>query len=1109
MLRRLSLGALARHARSAGAPPRLEVLEGRDLPSLTFGPPANYAVGGTPYSVAVADFNHDGKLDLVTANETSNTVSVLLGNGDGTFRPAQSFPLPAGSAPVYVAVGDFNRDGNPDIVVADNGNDSGNSVSVLLGNGDGTFQAPRTYGVGQAPVGIAVADFNGDGRLDLAVANQLTNNVSVLLGNGDGTFRPPVNYPAGSLAREVAAGDLNGDGKIDLVVANQGANTVSVLLGNGDGTFRPGGTFATGPDPTSIALADLRGNGTLDVVTANFTFGGSTGTVSVLLGNGNGTFQPRQDYTVGANPHNVEVADVDLDGHADIVVTDRGGASVSVLLGNGDGTFQAHQDFATGAGPFSVAVGDFTGDGLPDLATADGDAGTASVLLNQTLPSSLAAVAGGGQHAAVNTAFAAPLRAQLMQGGAPFRVSGIRVTFTAPAGGPTGTFAGAAAVTATTDANGVATAPPFTAGHLAGGYAVTATTEGVAAAASFSLTNDPGAPAAVAAAAGDGQSATVNTAFAVPLRAAVRDQFGNAVPGVVVSFAAPGAGAGGTFAGGLATATATTDAAGVAVAPAFTANTTAGRYTVTAAVTGAAPAPFNLANTAGAAATVAAVSGGGQSALLNTAFAAPLVARVTDAFANPVPGAAVTFAGPAGGAGASFTPGPTAATDAAGLAEVSAAANGATGAYVVTAAAAGVAAPASFALTNTAAPVKATLGVFDPNSATWYLRRSLSAGPPDAGPFSFGPVGSVPVSGDWGGSGPDPIGVFDPNTFTWYLRNEVSAGPPDAGQFQYGGPGWQPVTGDWNGSGHTGIGAYDPSTATWYLRNEASAGAPDAGQFRFGVAGGVPVVGDWAGTGHLGIGVFDPSTGTWYLRSSPSAGPPDAGTFQYGGLGWRPVAGDWAGAGHAGIGAFDPATGTWYLRGEASAGAPDAGQFAYGGTGWLPVVGALPPAQLLLAAGGEGAGAGPLGAGQLQSAVAGALARLSAAGVDAGLLGSLGSAGFGVADLPPGVLGEADARARRVVLSADGAGHGWFVDTTPLQDEEFAAGAPGSPLVALPGSPAAGKEDLLTAVLHEMGHLAGRPDGGTGLMAAALGPGTRDLGALDQVFAGGAPGLTL
>jgi hypothetical protein len=131
------------------------------------------------------------------------------------------------------------------------------------------------------------------------------------------------------------------------------------------------------------------------------------------------------------------------------------------------------------------------------------------------------------------------------------------------------------------------------------------------------------------------------------------------------------------------------------------------------------------------------------------------------------------------------------------------------------------------------------------------------------------------------------------------------------------------------------------------------------------VAGGIPVVGDWTGTGHLGIGVFDPATFTWYLRSSASAGAPDVGVFQYGGIGWRPVAGDWTGAGHAGIGVFDPSTGTWYLRNEPGAGAPDAGQFQYGGAGWLPVAGAFAPA---------GAGASPLAAEQLGSAVAALLA---------------------------------------------------------------------------------------------------------------------------------------
>jgi CSLREA domain-containing protein len=378
-------------------------------------------------------------------------------------------------------------------------------------------------------------------------------------------------------------------------------------------------------------------------------------------------------------------------------------------------------------------------------------------------------------------------------------------------------------------------------------------------------------------------------------------------------------------------------------------------------------------------------------------------------------------------------------------------------------------------------PVR-SVGVFDPATATWYLRSSNGAGAPDAGQFQYGVFGSVPVAGSWAGAGPSGIGVFDPTSATWYLRNEASAGAPDAGVFQFGGTGFVPVVGDWQGSGHTGVGVFDPTTATWYLRNEASAGAPDAGVFRFGVVGGVPVVGDWAGTGHLGIGVFDPATATWFLRSSATAGAPDVGIFQYGGFAFTPVAGDWTGSGHAGIGAFDPISATFYLRTEPSAGAPDAGQFAFGGADFLPVAGAFPPAaQHLLAAGGEGPGGGaPLGAAELQSAVAAALARVGAADTAPALQQRLASAEYGVGALPPGVLGLAEVGANRVTLSADAAGYGWSAD--------------------------GGSMDLATAVLHEMGHLAGLPDEGAGsrpgdLMADALAPGAASTQPLDLLYA--------
>ncbi len=178
-------------------------------------------------SMAVGDFNGDGKPDLVVANVDSDTVSVLLGNGDGTFQTAQNFG--AGRGPRSVAVGDFNGDGKLDLAVA---NFYSNNVSVLLGNGDGTFQAARNFAVGNGPYSVAVGDFNGDGVQDLAVANFNSNNVSVLPGNGDGTFQAAVNFGAGVFPSSVAVGDFNGDGLQDLAVANQGSNNVSVLINN-------------------------------------------------------------------------------------------------------------------------------------------------------------------------------------------------------------------------------------------------------------------------------------------------------------------------------------------------------------------------------------------------------------------------------------------------------------------------------------------------------------------------------------------------------------------------------------------------------------------------------------------------------------------------------------------------------------------------------------------------------------------------------------------------------------------------------------------------------------------------------------------------------------
>ena len=331
--------------------------------SIALSAPSTFGAGSNPNSVTVGDFNGDGKLDLVVANEGSGNVSILLGNGNGTFQAAMDYG--AGTDPDSVAVGDFRGDGKLDLVVANGGS---NNVSILLGNGDGTFQAAVNYGVGSgsAPMSVAAGDFNGDGKLDLAVANEFSNNVSILLGNGDGTFKTAVNYGAGSTLFAVAVGDFNGDGKLDLAVADAVSDYVSVLLGNGDGTFKTAVQYVAGLEPLSVAVADFNGDGKLDLAVANY----EGNNVSILLGKGNGTFQAAVNYGTGT-PGSVAVGDFNGDGKLDLVVV--GGVNsdnvsvVALLLGNGDGTFQAAVNYGTGADT-SVALGDFNGDGRLDLA---------------------------------------------------------------------------------------------------------------------------------------------------------------------------------------------------------------------------------------------------------------------------------------------------------------------------------------------------------------------------------------------------------------------------------------------------------------------------------------------------------------------------------------------------------------------------------------------------------------------------------------------------------------------------------------------------------------------------------------------------------------------
>jgi hypothetical protein len=360
--------------------PGLERLEDRTLWSLVLA--GSDPVGQSPVALVVGDFNGDGKADIVTANRDSNSVSILLGNGDGTFRSALTIPVD--SSPQKLATGDFNGDGKLDLAVATG---SGN-IDVLLGNGDGTFRKAPPIALGYGVFSVVAGDFNGDGKLDLAAVSLSRTFVTILAGKGDGTFAQAGTLPLASGAASITAADFNGDGKLDLAVINEGdingnGAHVSIFLGNGNGTFVTGANYPAGKFPAAIAVADLNGDHKLDLAVADFV----GGAVDVLLGNGDGTFQSAAPFAAGRDPHDVAAGDFNNDGVPDLAVSNFNSGSISVLLGTGHGAFRGPVTISLG-GPLSsspgpLAVGDFNGDGKQDLAVGDGFGNVVRILLNQ------------------------------------------------------------------------------------------------------------------------------------------------------------------------------------------------------------------------------------------------------------------------------------------------------------------------------------------------------------------------------------------------------------------------------------------------------------------------------------------------------------------------------------------------------------------------------------------------------------------------------------------------------------------------------------------------------------------------------------------------------